>query len=160
MDKLLSHLPFVAVYIDDIVVFSASLEEHVAHVLDVVAILNHWLVPIRIDKSRFGCATSSFAWLLGTDACDSGLGVWLTQERDTPHRTAIRASHRSPGSSLLVTVKSPSRMLLDWFDYLSGFSFTITHVSGKSNVLADALSRQFDSSTLSAMSIQAFVRDK
>ncbi len=58
MDKILGDLPFVAVYVDDITIFSESRSEHILHVAEVIRRLNKWNIPIRADKSRFGQKSS------------------------------------------------------------------------------------------------------
>lgn len=49
MDKIFGDLPYVAVYVDDITVFSTDLIRHAEHVLEVIHRLNRWELPIRID---------------------------------------------------------------------------------------------------------------
>eukprot|EP00171_Calliarthron_tuberculosum_P006806 IDg6806t1 len=54
MDKIFLEVPFVAVYVDDIVIFSRSRAEHVEHVRFVIELLTKFSLLIRVDKSRFG----------------------------------------------------------------------------------------------------------
>ncbi len=54
MEKLLGDFSFVAVYLDDITIFSCNREEHVEHVRMVIERVTMWNVPIRAEKSRFG----------------------------------------------------------------------------------------------------------
>ncbi len=54
MDKIFAEIPFVAVYVDDIVVFSKNKAEHIVHVKAVIDRLTEFNLLIRVDKSRFG----------------------------------------------------------------------------------------------------------
>lgn len=53
MDKIFGDLPFVAVYVDDITVFSKTLPLQALHVGEVMHSLNKWKLRVRLDKSRF-----------------------------------------------------------------------------------------------------------
>ena len=50
MDLLFGHLPFVRVYIDDIVIFSANMEEHLQHLETVLTILDHEQLYVKPSK--------------------------------------------------------------------------------------------------------------
>lgn len=54
LGKIFSDLPHIAVYVDDITVFSVDLEIHSDHVAETIRRLNLWKLPIRLEKSRFG----------------------------------------------------------------------------------------------------------
>lgn len=54
MDKVFADMHFVAVYVDDIVVYSGSKAEHVEHVKAVINRLTALNVVISVKKSRFG----------------------------------------------------------------------------------------------------------
>ncbi len=54
MDSIFSDMHFVAIYVDDIVIYSASREEHVEQVTDVINRLPALHIPVRVKKSRFG----------------------------------------------------------------------------------------------------------
>ena len=53
MNKVLGGVDFVYVYIDDILIFSKSLEEHSAHLAQVFARLNHYGLILNKDKCAF-----------------------------------------------------------------------------------------------------------
>lgn len=53
MDKIFGDLTYVAVYVDDITIFSENPVTHVYHLVEVIRRLNNWKLPIRMDKSRF-----------------------------------------------------------------------------------------------------------
>ncbi len=81
MEKIFGDLNFVAVYVDDIVVFSENREEHIEHVKTVMNRLNKWNIPIRLDKSRFG---QKMVYLLGYQI--SGEGVQMDARKVEPIR--------------------------------------------------------------------------
>lgn len=54
MDKVFPNMHFVAVYVDDIVIFSSSKVEHIEHVKPVINQLTALDVLISVTKSRFG----------------------------------------------------------------------------------------------------------
>jgi len=53
MDKLLGDLPFVRVYLDDIIVFSKSMEEHMEHLEIVLDRITEYNLKIKISKCHF-----------------------------------------------------------------------------------------------------------
>ncbi|KAG0425058.1 Retrovirus-related Pol polyprotein from transposon, partial [Dictyocoela muelleri] len=53
MDNLFSHLEFVKVYLDDIIVHSKTLEIHEKHFEEVLNIINNNNIKININKSEF-----------------------------------------------------------------------------------------------------------
>jgi hypothetical protein len=53
MSSILGHLPFVRVYIDDIIIFSQSIPEHTPHVAEVLRLLNANNLRIQPPKCRF-----------------------------------------------------------------------------------------------------------
>ncbi len=53
MSDILGDLPFVRVYIDDIIIFSSSIEEHSSHLMMVLLRLNKHLLRIQPPKCRF-----------------------------------------------------------------------------------------------------------
>ena len=70
MSRLLGHLPNVAVYIDDIVVFSRSWAEHLEHLKTVINILTEANLKLQLKKCYF--ARSSFR-LLGHIITTTGI---------------------------------------------------------------------------------------
>jgi hypothetical protein len=55
MSRILGDLPFVTVYVDDIVIFSDSAEEHLFHVQQVLQRLTEAKLIINPDKCHFFC---------------------------------------------------------------------------------------------------------
>lgn len=60
MDSLFGHLKYVFCYIDDILVFSKTLEEHVQHLANVFKIMQHAGLRINKRKSEFAKDELSF----------------------------------------------------------------------------------------------------
>lgn len=48
-------LPFCIIFVDDVVVFSTSIQQHIEHLNCVVQALNNANLRLNIDKCRFGC---------------------------------------------------------------------------------------------------------
>ncbi|GMF34374.1 unnamed protein product [Phytophthora fragariaefolia] len=72
MRKVLSHLAFVVVYLDDICIFSRSMADHVTHLRQVGEVLREHKLYARPDKCDFG---QSFVDLLGRTISVNGLHV-------------------------------------------------------------------------------------
>lgn len=53
MTRILGDLPFVSMFIDDIVIYSKSYEEHIDHVKSVIERLNKAKLIINLEKSHF-----------------------------------------------------------------------------------------------------------
>jgi hypothetical protein len=60
MDSLLKHLPFVFCYLDDIIIASNSLEEHIVHLRQIFTILQENGLQINPVKCVFGAAAVEF----------------------------------------------------------------------------------------------------
>ncbi|MFN9956960.1 MAG: reverse transcriptase domain-containing protein [bacterium] len=63
MDSILKHLPFVFCYLDDIIIASHSLEEHIEHLRQIFTILQENGLQINPAKCVFAAAAVEF---LGT----------------------------------------------------------------------------------------------
>jgi hypothetical protein len=66
----------VRIYIDDIVVFSQSLEEHAAHLKLVMSLLSKWHLRLNAKKCHFGFQTLN---LFGM--CVSGTETWIADAK-------------------------------------------------------------------------------
>ncbi|ORE00292.1 TF29 [Hepatospora eriocheir] len=53
MNRLLSHLQYIKVYLDDIIIYSKTLEEHHIHITEVINILTKNQVSVNFNKSKF-----------------------------------------------------------------------------------------------------------
>jgi hypothetical protein len=60
MDSILKHLPFVFCYLDDIIIASHSLEEHIEHLWQIFTILQENGRLINPAKCVFAAAASEF----------------------------------------------------------------------------------------------------
>ena len=60
MDEILGSLPFCAVYIDDILVFSSSVEEHIKHLKTILQRLREYGLILHPDKCSFGTDNIEF----------------------------------------------------------------------------------------------------
>ena len=70
MDGILGDLPFVSCYVDDILVYSRSTEEHMKHVKVVLQRLRENGLVVRFDKCIFGAEKVDF---LGHEISSSGV---------------------------------------------------------------------------------------
>ena len=48
-------LPFCIIFVDDVVVFSSSIQQHIEHINRVIQALNNANLRLNLDKCRFGC---------------------------------------------------------------------------------------------------------
>ncbi len=53
MSSILGDLPYVRVYIDDIIIFSSSIDEHAEHLTEVLLRLNRNCLRVQPPKYRF-----------------------------------------------------------------------------------------------------------
>lgn len=53
MSEVLKELPFVRVYLDDVVIFSKTQEEHVDHILQVVERVPAHRLKVKVNKCSF-----------------------------------------------------------------------------------------------------------
>ena len=60
MNSLLGHLPYVVVYLDDILIFSETTEQHIQHVREVLSILSHNRLHVKGPKCFFFKSEVSF----------------------------------------------------------------------------------------------------
>ena len=60
MNNMLGHLPFAAVYLDDILIFSRSEEEHIAHIRAVLSILKENTFYAKLSKCSFFQTSTKF----------------------------------------------------------------------------------------------------
>jgi Reverse transcriptase (RNA-dependent DNA polymerase) len=76
MDSILNGLPYVFVYLDDILIASPCLESHRRHVAEVLRILQHNGLVINAAKCMFGATSVEF---LGHLVTASASHHWLTK---------------------------------------------------------------------------------
>ncbi|KAI5188004.1 hypothetical protein NEHOM01_2485, partial [Nematocida homosporus] len=57
---IVGHLPFVKVFLDDILVFSNSEEEHIQHLNEIIQLMQARNVIINVEKSNFFCKSVTY----------------------------------------------------------------------------------------------------
>ena len=60
MDVVDQDLPFVVIYLDDILVFSRTPREHLSHLRQLFQRLQQYGLVINVDKCQFGRSTTDF----------------------------------------------------------------------------------------------------
>jgi len=70
MDQLFRQFPFVKVYLDDIIVFSATAELHASHVKQVIQTLKEAGFTLNYKKCYFGCSSINY---LGFEVSTQGI---------------------------------------------------------------------------------------
>ena len=91
MDSIFGELTFCAVYVDDILLFSKSHEEHATHLRTVLQLLQDNGLVVRPDKCVFGVDRVSF---LGHDISSSGVAPLQSRVdaiRRFPRPTSVKA---------------------------------------------------------------------
>ena len=87
MDSILGDLPFCSIYVDDILIFSKSPEEHLGHVRTVLKRLQDNGLVVRFDKCTFGAEKVDF------------LGHEISKEGVRPMSSKVDAISRFPAPS-------------------------------------------------------------
>jgi hypothetical protein len=85
MDKLFRHLPFLFMYLDDILIASKDLAEHMRHLRQVFEILQS--AGLQINPSKCTCSVSSLTFL-GHNVNSSGISP-MGETREGTHRFSI-----------------------------------------------------------------------
>lgn len=76
MNRLFLHLPFVKIYLDDIIIFSENLESHRLHLKEILKIINLNKISVNFKKSKFCKSELTF---LGHNISHTGISP--AQER-------------------------------------------------------------------------------
>ncbi|KAK3530126.1 hypothetical protein QTP86_014792, partial [Hemibagrus guttatus] len=151
----------VIAYIDDILVYSASMEEHVIQVREVLARLQQHHLYVKLEKCEFH---RSMVMFLGYVISHQGVEmdtvkVQAVTEWPKPSTAALKEWHhwlegaRHPFQVLtdhrnleyLQGAKRLNPRQAQWALFFTRFVFTVTYHPGSENGKADALSRQFES---------------
>ncbi|KAK3530649.1 hypothetical protein QTP86_030915, partial [Hemibagrus guttatus] len=115
----------VITYIDDILVYSTSMEEHVCQVREVLARLQRFHLFVKLEKCEFHRTTVTF------------LGHWL---EGAHHPFQVLTDHRN--LEYLRGAKRLNPRQARWALFFTRFQFTVSYRPGSKNGKADALSRQ------------------
>ncbi|GBG66515.1 hypothetical protein CBR_g63097 [Chara braunii] len=122
---------FVILYLDDILTFSKTVEEHVAHLDKVLSLLRQHKFKINGEKCEFGCTCVLY---LGHEISTQGLkpdDAMVASIRDWPRPQSV----------------TEMRSFLGMTDYYRNFvkNYSIPqYIKGEYNKVADALSRRPD----------------
>ena len=54
MDGILKNYSYARAYIDDVIVFSSSFEEHLRHLSSIFAFFQQWNITLKTSKTYFG----------------------------------------------------------------------------------------------------------
>ncbi|KAE8727650.1 RNA-directed DNA polymerase-like protein [Hibiscus syriacus] len=145
---------FVVVYLDDIVIYSKTLEEYVEHLRDKIRAIDEWEVSTKVME------LSSF---LGLANYYQSRKLNETERRYTVHEKDMNVvvhclctwRHYLLGSKFVVftdnvansyflTQKKLSLKQARWQEFLAEFDLSLEHKLGKVNSVADALCQRYD----------------
>eukprot|EP00798_Chlamydomonas_sp_ICE-L_P008352 gene8352-biopygen1980 len=122
-------LKFCKVFIDDILIHSATFAEHIRHVEAVLQCLIEVGLRIHPDKSCFALDAVDF---LGFDVSNHGL---------TPQQAKVQAIKDLPYPANLKDLKTVLGAIARWACMMQSFDFDSMHRPGAQHGNADALSR-------------------
>lgn len=54
MDGIFREYPYAKAYIDDVIVFSDSLDDHLRHLSTIFALFDEWNITLKASKTYFG----------------------------------------------------------------------------------------------------------
>nr|GEY50628.1 putative reverse transcriptase domain, aspartic peptidase domain protein [Tanacetum cinerariifolium] len=120
---------FVIVFIDDILVFSKSKEEHEDHLRTVLQTLRQEKLYAKFSKCEFWLSSVAF------------LGHIVSAEGITMDTTKVEAITKWPRLTS-VTKRELNMRQRRWLELLKDYDTNIQYHPGKANVVADALSRK------------------
>ena len=120
MDSILGDLPFCAVYVDDILIFSKSAEEHRGHVRTVLKRLQENGLVVRFDKCTFGADKVDF------------LGHEISREGVRPMISKVDAITKFPRPS---SIKS----LQEFIGMVNYYRRFVPNIAGLMTPLLDVL---------------------
>jgi len=123
MDRLLGHLPFASAYIDDVVIYSNTWDEHLDHLEEVLHILQEAGLTIKLRKCIFAARTVQF------------LGHTIGNGTIRPQDTKCQAIARFPRP----TKKKELRAFLGLAGYYRRF---VRNFAQRSTSLTDLTSRK------------------
>ena len=110
MQSMLGHLPFVKVYIDDILVHSKSVHEHREHLRQVFEILRKKKVVLKKKKAKLFRRSVEF------------LGFMLTEDGITPQHDKVAAMAAMPAPKDLSSLRRVLGMFNFYRQFVHNFS--------------------------------------
>eukprot|EP00253_Pinus_taeda_P010049 PITA_10049 len=134
---------FVIVYLDDILIFSKTKEEHFWHVRKVLEKLQQNKLLINLKKCMFLQRELIY---LGFVIAENELK--MDSEKDLRHWRHYLLGNEfvlfSDNSALQYVMQQHklNHKHAKWVEYLQSFNFVLKHISGQANKVADALSRK------------------
>lgn len=87
VDKVLCSMPFARVYLDDVVVFSANMEDHMKHVREVFGATSTEVLKLKIIKCNFAMHSLNLLRHV-VDATGANVGEGKVAIRGTPIPTS------------------------------------------------------------------------
>eukprot|EP01018_Ginkgo_biloba_P013475 Gb_17806 [translate_table: standard] len=159
----------VVVYLDDILVYSKSWPEHMQHLREVMDTLRQEKLFVNLEKCSFAQTKLKY---LGFIVFSEGLKVdqekvkavlsWTTPTNATELRSFYGLASFYRKEFMVYTdhqdlkfINSQTKLNVrhtKWVETLQSFTFMLRHKSGKSNQVADALSRRI--AVLTTMSVE------
>lgn len=112
MDNVLrEHLHRICfVYMDDIVIFSKSLQEHMTHIKSIFSKLREFNLKVQLDKSEFACKSVAF------------LGHIITDKGIKPNPSKIEAIQKFPIPKNIKEIKSFLGLVGYYRRFISNFA--------------------------------------
>ncbi|CAG2203350.1 Transposon Ty3-G Gag-Pol polyprotein,Retrovirus-related Pol polyprotein from transposon opus,Retrovirus-related Pol polyprotein from transposon 297,Retrovirus-related Pol polyprotein from transposon 17.6,Transposon Ty3-I Gag-Pol polyprotein [Mytilus edulis] len=144
MDLLLAGIQWKSalVYIDDLIVFSSSFDEHLCRLREVFGRLRNANLKLKKKKCAFMKSEVSFlGHIVSADGIKADPGkVEAVDKFPTPRNFTVITDHNP--LRWLMTIKNPSGRLARWSLALQEYDLTIEYRAGKLHGNADGLSRR------------------
>ncbi|KAA3487608.1 DNA/RNA polymerases superfamily protein [Gossypium australe] len=139
---------FIVVFIDDILVYSRMKDDHDAHLRNVLQILREKQLYAKFSKCEFWLRKLEHGkeFTIYSDASHVGLGCVLMQEGKVVAYASCQVKTHERNYTThdleLAAVKELNLRQCRWIELLKDHDCTIKYHPGKTNVVADALSRR------------------